>query len=111
MASRQRFDAFIASPASFIDHTLLKPTATASQIKQLCAEARQYKFKTVCVNTRWIPLCVAELHGSETIPIAVVGFPLGACATQAKVREFLRPHYVMALVEYGPPAHRWMRPS
>lgn len=87
MASSSRLDAFMASPASFIDHTILKPVATERDVKQLCVEARRHDFATVCVNTRWVELCAKELDGAKTVPIAVVGFPLGACATAAKVRS------------------------
>lgn len=70
-----------------IDHTLLKPEATAADIRKLCAEARQYGFASVCVNPYWTPLAAAELDGS-TVPVCtVVGFPLGANATDVKVAE------------------------
>ncbi len=73
--------------ARLIDHTLLKPEATAAEIEALCHEAKKYSFATVCVNSRFIPLAAKTLQGSATLPIAVVGFPLGACATEAKVFE------------------------
>ena len=68
-----------------IDHTLLKPEATASDIGKLCAEARQYGFASVCVNPYWVPLVAAELAGSPVKVCTVVGFPLGANATEIKV--------------------------
>ena len=73
--------------ARMIDHTLLKPDATASDIRKLCEEACAYKFATVCVNSSWIPLAAELLRDSQTQPIAVVGFPLGACLTSAKAFE------------------------
>ncbi len=79
--------AAIADPASLIDHTLLKPTATADQIRQLCAEAREHKFAAVCVNPVWVPLCAELLAGSPVAVCTVVGFPLGADLSEAKAFE------------------------
>lgn len=73
--------------AALIDHTLLKPEATELQVRQLCAEAAQYHFGAVCVNSAWVPLCARELAGSDVKIAAVVGFPLGAMSTAAKVAE------------------------
>jgi len=73
--------------AKFFDHTLLKPEATQSQIETLCLEARQNQFCTVCVNASWIPLAATLLKGTNVLPITVVGFPLGATLTRAKVLE------------------------
>jgi deoxyribose-phosphate aldolase len=73
--------------ARYIDHTLLKPDATEQDIRQLCEEAIKYNVKTVCVNSSWIPLCSQLVSQSHTIPIAVVGFPLGAGLTSCKVNE------------------------
>jgi deoxyribose-phosphate aldolase len=65
---------------------LLRPDATAEQVRTLCREAREHGFAAVCVNPYWAPLAASEL--SSTIPIAtVVGFPLGASTTAAKVFE------------------------
>jgi len=77
----------IADPASLIDHTLLKPTATADQIRQLCAEARETKFAAVCVNPVWVLLCAELLAGSPVAVCTVVGFPLGADLSEAKAFE------------------------
>ena len=71
----------------FIDHTLLKPTATRDQIVKVCEEARQYGFASVCVNSTWIRLAADLLKGCRTMPICVVGFPLGAMATRSKALE------------------------
>jgi deoxyribose-phosphate aldolase len=76
-----------SSLASMIDHTLLKPDATAEQIKKLCQEAREYKFTSVCINTSYVPLAVEQLRGSGVETCCVVGFPLGACTTKTKVAE------------------------
>ncbi|HZX94913.1 MAG TPA: deoxyribose-phosphate aldolase [Myxococcales bacterium] len=73
--------------APYIDHTLLKPDATRDDLIKLCDEARKYGFATVCVNSSNVPLCARLLQGSSTRPIAVVGFPLGAATTSAKVFE------------------------
>jgi deoxyribose-phosphate aldolase len=73
--------------ASIIDHTLLKPDATAAEIAQLCREARDYRFASVCVNSFWAPLCRDLLQGSGVKLCCVVGFPLGAMATRSKAFE------------------------
>jgi deoxyribose-phosphate aldolase len=73
--------------AKRIDHTLLKPDATRSELEKLCKEAAQYHFASVCVNTTWVPLCVQWLKGSGVMTICVVGFPLGAAFTRAKAAE------------------------
>jgi deoxyribose-phosphate aldolase len=73
--------------AHYVDHTLLKPDATAVDIRQLCREAVKYHVKTVCVNSSWIPLCSQLLSKSDVVPIAVIGFPLGAGLTSCKVNE------------------------
>ncbi|GAA3996857.1 deoxyribose-phosphate aldolase [Deinococcus rubellus] len=73
--------------ASYIDHTLLKATATPQDIRQLCAEAREYQFKAVCVNPQHIGLCVQELAGSGVLIATVCGFPLGAITSTQKAEE------------------------
>jgi len=73
--------------AGFIDHTLLKPDATEDQIRILCEEAIQYKFKSVCVNTTWTSFCADLLRDSGVITCVVAGFPLGAMETGAKAFE------------------------
>ncbi|KIK61760.1 hypothetical protein GYMLUDRAFT_42802 [Collybiopsis luxurians FD-317 M1] len=73
---------------STIDHTLLKPDATAEQIDQLCSEALEYQFKSCCVNGANIEQVAKRLRGSSTtIPCAVIGFPMGACTTAVKAFE------------------------
>ena len=73
--------------ASMIDHTLLKPEATTAQIEQLCAEARQFGFASVCVNPTRAKLCARLLQGSPVRVCTVVGFPLGANLPEVKAFE------------------------
>jgi deoxyribose-phosphate aldolase len=73
--------------AAWIDHTLLKPEATPEQIEKLCDEARQYQFASVCINPVYVPLAHRLLAGSPVLVCTVVGFPLGATLTGAKVEE------------------------
>ena len=73
--------------SKYIDHTLLKANATKEQIIKLCSEAKEYDFKTVCVNPSYIPLCKEELANSDVMVCTVIGFPLGQMTTEAKVFE------------------------
>jgi len=73
--------------ASLIDHTLLRPDATRAEIHKICREALEYKFASVCVNSFWVPLVAGELSGSPVKVCSVIGFPLGAGLTEAKVAE------------------------
>jgi deoxyribose-phosphate aldolase len=73
--------------AAMIDHTILKPEATRDDVIKVCREARQYGFASVCVNPYWVPLVKRELAGSSVLVCTVVGFPLGATSTEAKVCE------------------------
>jgi deoxyribose-phosphate aldolase len=73
--------------AALIDHTILKPEATRADVVKICREAREYHFASVCVNPYWVPLVKAELAGSTVKVCSVVGFPLGATSTEAKVCE------------------------
>lgn len=73
--------------ADKIDHTLLKPDATQSQIEKICKEAVENGFKAVCINSANVPLAAKILEGHKPIPIAVVGFPLGAAMTSSKAFE------------------------
>ena len=70
--------------AKYIDHTLLKPDATGSDIDKLCSEARQYGFYSVCVNTTWAERCAKNLTGTGVKVCVVVGFPLGAMNSRSK---------------------------
>ena len=71
----------------YIDHTLLKPTASEEEIRKLCEEARTFSFYAVCVNSCYLDLATAELKDSGVKLAAVVGFPLGAMATEVKIAE------------------------
>lgn len=71
----------------YIDHTILKATATEDDIKQLCKEAREYNFFSVCINSGYVALAAENLKGSKVKVCTVVGFPLGAMSTEAKVFE------------------------
>ena len=76
--------------AKYIDHTHLKPDATAEQIRKLCREAAEYGFAAVCVNPNWVPLCREELAGTGVAVCTVVGFPLGAHQPEVKALEARR---------------------
>ena len=75
------------SLARMIDHTMLKPDATTAEITQLCAEAKQYHFASVCVNPGFVPLCASLLKGTDVKVCTVIGFPLGATTTEVKRLE------------------------
>jgi deoxyribose-phosphate aldolase len=76
--------------ASMIDHTLLKPDATRTDIEQLCREAADYRFATVCVNPTWVATCAQLLRSSGVLVTSVVGFPLGATTPDVKHYETRR---------------------
>ncbi len=76
-----------AELAKMIDHTLLKPNVVDGQVVQLCAEAKQYRFASVCVNPCYVPLAARELAGTDVMVCTVIGFPLGANTTQVKLFE------------------------
>ena len=73
--------------AGMIDHTLLKPDATIAEIKQLCEEAVQYNFASVCVNPSYVESCFELIKSSNVKVCTVIGFPLGATTTQVKALE------------------------
>ena len=73
--------------ASYIDHTVLAANATQEKIEKLCAEAKQWHFASVCVNTCWTRFCAEKLKGTGVNVCVVVGFPLGAMCTKAKAYE------------------------
>ena len=76
-----------SSLAAYIDHTLLAADASQASIRLLCDEARQYGFKSVCVNSANVPLAAECLAGAPSLVCAVVGFPLGAGLSAAKAHE------------------------
>jgi deoxyribose-phosphate aldolase len=73
--------------AKLIDHTLLKPDTTEDSIKQLCKEAKEFKFYSVCVNPTYISLASSILKGTEVKICSVIGFPLGASTPEVKALE------------------------
>lgn len=88
-ANAKGFDAQLvrADLAGYIDHTLLKARVDRDELRKLCAEARQYKFASVCVNAGNVAFCSRELRGAGVMVCAVVGFPLGATTPAAKAFE------------------------
>ncbi len=70
-----------------IDHTLLKPDALPEDIVRLCEEAKQYDFKSVCINPGYVPLAAEVLKGSSVLVCTVIGFPLGSNLTRTKIEE------------------------
>ena len=72
---------------NYIDHTLLKPTATVNDIRKLCEEAKTHRFYAVCVNACYVALAKKELEKTNIKVAAVIGFPLGAMTSDAKVYE------------------------
>ncbi len=73
--------------APYIDHTLLKPAATARDLEDICSQAVRFGFYGVCVNPSLISLANSKLKGEAPIPVSVVGFPLGATLTEVKAYE------------------------
>jgi deoxyribose-phosphate aldolase len=80
----------LADLAGYIDHTLLKPDATLAELDQLCAEALQHSFASVCVNGSHVRRCAEILRGSPVAVCSVIGFPLGAMASEVKAFEARR---------------------
>lgn len=85
--NKERIDSMSTSLAKYIDHTLLKPEATEDQINKLVEEAKEYEFASVCVNPTWVSSCYSELKDTPVKVCTVIGFPLGATSTEAKVSE------------------------
>lgn len=73
--------------ARLIDHTVLKTEARKAQIEQLCKEARQYSFASVCVQPHWVELCAELLQSSGVLTCSVAGFPQGATLSSVKLFE------------------------
>lgn len=76
--------------ARFIDHTLLKPDATAGDIDALCDEAVEHGFASVVVNPAWVRRAAARVQGSSVKVASVVGFPFGASTAEIKAMEARR---------------------
>ncbi|MDX1471030.1 MAG: deoxyribose-phosphate aldolase [Flavobacteriaceae bacterium] len=79
----------------YIDHTLLLPTATESDIIKLCIEAKEYNFHSVCVNGSYVPLASQLLKKSGVKLCAAIGYPFGASTTEGKIYE------AKEAIEYG----------
>ena len=73
--------------AKYIDHTILKPIAQRKDIEQLCKEAKEYGFASVCVNPCWVSYASELLKGSAVKVCTVIGFPLGANDSAVKAFE------------------------
>jgi len=73
--------------AKMIDHTLLKANTTRAQIVQLCEEAKEYRFASVCVNPTWVATAAELLKGTDVKVCTVIGFPLGANTPETKAFE------------------------
>lgn len=73
--------------AKIIEHTLLRPTATETEIRNLCAESITYGFRAVSVNPVWIKLCQKQLRDTDVAIDACIAFPLGASTARIKVEE------------------------
>jgi deoxyribose-phosphate aldolase len=76
--------------ARYIDHTLLRPDATATDIDRLCAEAAEHGFAAVCVNPAWVRRAAESLRGTDVAVASVVGFPFGATTSEIKAMEARR---------------------
>jgi deoxyribose-phosphate aldolase len=76
--------------AKYIDHTMLKPEATAVEIDQLCREAEQFHFASVCINPTWVKRAAENLRGTSVPVCTVIGFPLGATTPEIKAMEARR---------------------
>lgn len=77
----------VSQLAAYFDHTILKAEALPGQVDKICQEALEHHFYGVCVNTSYIESVAKKLSGSKVVPLAVVGFPLGAMAGAAKALE------------------------
>ncbi|MEE6711217.1 deoxyribose-phosphate aldolase [Pediococcus acidilactici] len=73
--------------AKYIDHTILAPEATQSQVDQIIKEAKEYDFASVVVNPYWVSYVADKLKGTDVNTVTVIGFPLGANTTATKVFE------------------------
>lgn len=71
----------------YIDHTILKTETTSKQIIQICHEAKDNHFASVCINPTWVKLANDLLNGADVKVCTVIGFPLGASTTATKMAE------------------------
>ncbi len=79
---------------AYIDHTVLKANTTVNHIKQLCTEAKEHRFYSVCVNSYYVTLAESELMKIDIKIAAVVGFPFGAMASKTK---FMKQNNVLKM--------------
>lgn len=88
MTIYERMSEMTESVAHLIDHTLLKPDATKEQIIQLCDEARQHQFASVCIHPYWVKTAAHALAETDQVKVCtVIGFPLGQNTTEMKAAE------------------------
>lgn len=73
--------------AKYIDHTLLKPDSTREQVDTIIEEAKTYQFKSVCINPSHVAYAAQKLKETDVLVCTVIGFPLGATTTNAKIFE------------------------
>jgi len=78
---------FMENIAQYIDHTILNANATETDVRRICEEAKEYNFKTVCIQPYWVKYAKELLEGTEVEITTVIGFPLGANTTEIKVAE------------------------
>ena len=76
--------------ARYIDHTLLKPDASAAEIDRLCSEAAEHRFAAVCINPTWVRRAAENLRGTDVAVASVIGFPFGAGTSEVKALEARR---------------------
>ncbi len=76
--------------ARYIDHTLLRPDASAAEIDRLCAEAAEHGFAAVCINPTWVRRAAENLRGTDVAVASVIGFPFGAGTSEVKALEARR---------------------
>ena len=76
--------------APYIDHTLLRPDATAADIDQLCDEAIEHRFAAVCINPTWVRRAAERVRGTGVAVASVIGFPFGAATSEVKAMEARR---------------------
>jgi deoxyribose-phosphate aldolase len=76
--------------ARYIDHTLLRPDASAAEIDTLCAEAKEHRFAAVCINPTWVRRAAENLRGTDVAVASVIGFPFGAATAEVKAHEARR---------------------
>ena len=76
--------------ARYIDHTLLRPDASAADIDRLCTEAKEHRFAAVCINPTWVRRAAENLRGTDVAVASVIGFPFGAGTGEVKAHEARR---------------------